>query len=308
MTSLFITGASGFIGSHLLSNIDTSMYENIYCLTRNKEAISEINRGANLQWIEGDLHHSQAYLPYLRTCNTVMHLAATTGKSAPETYFSVNANGTQALLKKCQEANIKNFFHVSTIAVKYKNNGRYHYAQSKEMAEIHVKNSGLNYVIVRPTIVIGQEAEGWKSLVTLASSSIVPLFNGGKVIIQPIYIDDLVSCLLSILYGKLFTNNIYELGGPERIRFSVFLKKIHDAYRNKQGWFPYIPLAPLVGILSIIETFHHSLLPINTGQLSVFMNDSTIDANDVFYRHRHQMKSIDDMLSLVIQHDKTQHQ
>ena len=304
MTSLFITGANGFIGRHLLSQIDASRYNHIYCLVRNKEAISEKHYIQNCQWIEGDLRNYAAYLPYLRTCDTVIHLAAATGKAAPEVYFSVNANGTQILLNKSQESGVKYFFHISTIAVKYKNKKRYYYAQSKELAEQYVRHSGVNYVIVRPTIIVGQDAKGWKSLVALANSFIVPLFDGGNVFIQPIYIDDLISCLLAILYGNDFTNKTYEIGGPDRIRFGDFLKKIHAAYRNKHGWFPYIPLAPLVSVFSMIETLHHSLLPISVGQFSVFMNDSTIDSNDLFCRHVHQMKSIDDILSLVVENAK----
>jgi NADH dehydrogenase len=92
----------------------------------------------------------------LTGCNTVLHLAAATGKAAKEDYYNIIVNGTSELISNCHKAGVRNILYVSTIAVKYPDKYRYDYAQSKEQAEVIIRNSGLNYAIVRPTIVIGQ--------------------------------------------------------------------------------------------------------------------------------------------------------
>jgi NADH dehydrogenase len=230
---------------------------------------------------------------------TVIHLAAVTGKAMPEEYFKVNAKGTQFLIEQCQKARVRNFLYISTIAVKYPDKSHYHYAQSKELGEDAVKNSGLNYTIVRPTIVIGQDSPVWNSLSRLTRLPVTPIFGDGTTRIQPIYLDDLVDCILSILYERIFANETLEIGGPEVITFKDFLSQIHFAYYGKQPRVVHIPLKPLMHILSILEKRFYSILPVSVGQLYAFGNDGTIQRNRISQRHTPCMKNVQDMLKLV---------
>lgn len=301
MSSLFITGAAGFIGNNLIQRIDPTRYQNIYCLSRTGGATTEFALKSNyFQFIKGDLCEPESYSSYLESCDTVVHLAAATGKAAPEQYFNVNARGTQLLVERCEQQGVKNFLYVSTIAVKYPDKTRYYYAQSKEQGEHAVKTSRLNYVIVRPTIVIGQGALIWKTLSTLARKPVLLMLGEGTARIQPIYIDDLTDCLLTILRENLFAREIFEVGGPEKITFERFLKRIHHFYYGKEPSVVHIPLKPVVSVLSFFENFFNSTLPISVGQLSAFSNDGTIEMNRLYSLSVSRMRSVNNMLKQVI--------
>ncbi len=301
--SLFITGASGFIASNFLRRVDLQQYKNIYCLSRTEsKTITSLSVHDNFKFIKANIFDSHLYATALASTDVVVHLAAATGKVAREEYFTTNTKGTQFFLEQCKQAGVKNFLHVSTIAVKFPDKSRYYYAQSKELAESAVRSSGINYTIVRPTIVIGQDAAIWKSLLKIVNLPIMPIFGDGTTRIQPIYIEDLVNCLLLILYENIFANETMELGGPEEITFESFLKKIHYLYYEKEPLLIHIPLKPLIRFLSIFEKSFYAILPISAGQLYAFGNDGTIKRDRVFSHQVSQMKNVQEMLRLVRGH------
>ena len=195
---------------------------------------------------------------------------------------------------------MKNFLYISSIAVKFKEISQYYYAQSKKQGEDAVRSSGLNYVIVRPAIVIGKESPILKSLGKLAKAPVIPIFGDGTAKIQPIYIDDLNDCLLSIINEKFFSNETFDLGGPETITIENFLKKIHQIYYKKDPVAIHFPLRFLIPLLSFLEKYVVSSLPVTVGQLSSFRFDGTIEENTLFRQHLPGMKNIDKMLEMVL--------
>ena len=233
--SLFITGAGGFIGRRLLGRLSSRKYENLYCLTRSTRTASTLNDHQNVKWLVGDIFDSSVYGACLEHADAVVHLAATTGKAGRDQYFKVNSVGTQHLLAQCRQYGVKNFLYVSSIVVKYLNKSRYYYAQSKEEAEKAVVESGLNYTIVRPTIVLGKDSSGWKSLSKLARLPLPVVLGDGSARIQPIDVDDLAEGLLSVVEHQDFGNKTYDLGGPDIISVEGFVRKVHRAYYGKES-------------------------------------------------------------------------
>ena len=299
--TLFVTGSSGFIGSKLLNRLKNHSYEPVYCLYRNPDHLEKrVGTNSHLKLVPGDLCDKESYTSYLTSSDTVIHLAAATGKAPREEYSQINANGTQVLIDECKKAGVKNFLYISTIAAKYKDKTRYYYAQSKEAGEEAVKNSGLGYAIVRPTIVIGDDSTIWKNLAGLSKGFIIPVFGDGKNLIQPIHVEDLVSCIVSILDENLFGGKTFEIGGADIVTFEDFLSTIHLEYSKSKPRFLHIPFSPLKKILSFFERYFYSVLPVTVGQLSAFNNDGVIQANDLHERHVAEMKSVKDMVSIVV--------
>ena len=161
--SLFVTGGSGYIGRHLLRSLDSHRYSKIVYLSRAAPASAPSG-----EVIRADLLEGSAYAEALKGCDTVLHMAAVTGKSRPAEYFRVNREGTRMLIGECCRAGVRRFIYVSTIAVKFRDQHRYYYAQSKCQAEELVRSSGLQYTIVRPTMVMGKGAAVMEGLSRLA--------------------------------------------------------------------------------------------------------------------------------------------
>ena len=302
MTSLFITGGSGFIGRHLLKHLDFAAFERVYCLARQSAPMSRLPGGANnVRWVQGDLFDTATYAAILSRCRTVLHLAAATGKADAAEYYRVNAEGTVQLVAQCRQAGVQDFLYVSTIAVTYANLSGYHYAQAKARGEEAVKAGGLNYAIVRPTLVISPDAPIWQQLSQLARLPVPVMFGRGRVSIQPIFIDDLVNGLLAIVKQGLFTNQTFELGGLETITFADFIRKIHRAYYGREPrLMVHLPLNLIVPMVGLLEKFMGHVLPVNRGQFSAFQNNSTVRPNAQLPPRQVDLKDVSEILRLTV--------
>jgi nucleoside-diphosphate-sugar epimerase len=302
MRSLFITGASGFIGSAVIRRLDLARWERVYCL-RHRRAISN-SAHPKFHYVNGGLDDAEQYAPYLAQCDTVLHLAAVTGKAPTQQYWQVNTQGTQQLITQAERAGVKNFVFGSTIAVKYRSIENYAYAQSKRQAEGALMASRLNYCIVRPTIVIGKGGATWNALKKLGGLPLPILFGDGSSRVQPIWVDDLARCLAQILEQEQSRRAIVELGGPDIISFDEFIRRIHRRTRANPTRVLHIPTAPVLAILHALPKQFASALPLHVGQLSAFTNDSTIEPNSLFAAHAAEMKTIDEMLDEGLCHVK----
>src|SRR5262249_52225695 len=155
------------------------------------EQADDLARG--LDFVVGDLCDAETYRLSLEGVDTVIHLAALTGKAVPSDYERTNVAGTKSLLWACKEAGVGRFVHASTIATSYPDQRYYPYAQSKARAEALVRVSGIPHIIIRPTVVIGSGSPIWRTLSSIAKLPVVPLPNGGRAQLQPIEVDDLVT-------------------------------------------------------------------------------------------------------------------
>jgi len=300
INSIFITGASGFIGRHLLAKLGCQQFDHVYCLTRTDINIRKCAPEKNVHWLVGSVFDSAIYNKHLDSVDAVIHLAATTGKAQRDQYFTMNAIGTQYLLDQCRRCGVKNFLYVSSIAVKYKDKSRYYYAQSKQEGEAAVIKSGLNYAIVRPTIVLGKESPSWKALSAVARLRVIPVLGDGTARIQPVDVDDLVDAVISVIEEQDFLNESFDLGGPDVLTIEELLVNIHRLYCHAEPRVVHIPYQPVKGVLSLAGYFS-SMLPLNAGQLSVFVQDGTIATNRLYTQRRHRMKNIDTVLRLLVQ-------
>jgi NADH dehydrogenase len=306
--SLLITGAAGFVGTQLLAHLDTSKYQNIYCLDRKREdiqlpALTEHER-EKITTIQGDLLNSSTYESILEQVDTVIHLAAVTGKVNPKDYFKINAYATMLLLDRCKKAGVKHFLFFSSIAVTFKNKYRYFYAQSKEQAENYVKTSGLKFTILRPTMIMGKGSPVFTGLAQLAGLPIIPVFGNGKTRIQPIHVMDVVETIQNIENDSRYREEILEIGGPEVISINDFLKKIALSRGKKKPRIFHLPIGLIAFFLSILERVVYGLLPLTVGQLASFRNEGTAEENTLMKQLSPGMMGIEKIIKDSLETDE----
>ena len=258
--SVFITGAFGYLGRRVVECVDP----------RNFGAVRKLERGR-------DLLEPAAYADALAGCDTVIHLAAVTGKRKRAEYFRVNRDGTRALVEASRRAGVRNFLHVSTIAVKYPGLERYPYAQAKLEAEDIVRSSGLRYAIVRPTMIFGREAPVLANLAKLALAPVIPIFGDGRAKMQPVYVDDVARWIASAVESDELHDEVVELGGSEVLTLEDLLQRIRVARRGKRGPVLHLPMGIMEPAVILAEAVVGSLMPFTAGQLKALTNDGTSD-------------------------------
>ncbi|MFN3746386.1 MAG: NAD-dependent epimerase/dehydratase family protein [Hyphomicrobiaceae bacterium] len=297
---IFVTGGGGFVGQSLIRKLSSCDEWSVAVLVRRRRS-EPGSQGHRFRQITGDLLEPASYREALTGCDTVVHLAAATGRAAPGDYERVNVEGTRVLLQACRAAGVRRFLYVSTIAAGYPDQRYYAYAKTKAEAERLVRQSGLEFVILRPTLVLGEKSPIWNTLVKIAKLPVVPLFEGRRpVSVQPIHVDDVVRGIMLLLESEHFTGEVLELGGPQPIPFRTFLKLTQQALRDKPGKLLRIPLAPVRTLLAALEPVARPVMPVTAGQLAVFANDSVAADNWLQATLWKAMPSIEELITRLV--------
>ena len=271
MTAIFVTGATGFLGREITKRLSSPVCS------------------------RGRLLDPQSYADDLRGCETVLHLAAVTGKQAPQEYFRVNRDGTACLLAEAQKAGVKRFIYISSIGAKFRDSS-YPYGQSKLEAEELVKASPLRWTIVRPTMIFGEGSAVLSGLSRLALLPVIPVFGDGNTRVQPVFVDDLAEALLSILEDNSLDSKTLEIGGPEVATIESLMQSIRWSKLGRKGKMVHLPLGPIAACLRLVEPVLRPLLPFTAGQLASFRHEGTADSDKWVAQLYPRMKGIKEML------------
>jgi NADH dehydrogenase len=276
---IFVTGGGGFVGTSLLRALSTIEELTVTALDRSG-AIGAAGPLGTIRCVRGDLVDPASYEQAVSGCDTVVHLAAATGKSSPEQQMRETALGTELLLQVCRREGVSRFLFVSSIAAAFPDKRGYPYAEAKERAELAVAASGLRFVIVRPTMILGDRAPILASLSALANLPFVLVPGSGRVSVQPVAVEDVVRAILTLLRSDRFEGETLEIGGPERLTMEALLQRIRLARKGRSGRAVRIPVGLIQAPLRLAERLGlRRILPATAAQLSSFRQEGTATAN-----------------------------
>lgn len=295
---VFVTGGTGFIGRQVVAAL-AQAGARLRCLTRG--GVAPAGPGS-IEPIHGELEKPESYLESLRGAGVVLHLAAKTGKGRQSDYVRANLEGTRALLQACRQAGVSRFVYVSSIAATFADKTAYHYADTKWQAEQAVRESGLAYLIVRPTIVFGHGSATWYNLSMLARLPVIPVFGDGRVRVQPIDVHDVAGYLVAMLDESALPNRAVDLGGPDVVSMEELLRRIHRARRGREAAVIHVPVRRAIQFLAWVEPWAGGVLPVTAGQLAAFVNDSTARPDPSVAAHVPHMTTLDAMLERLATH------
>lgn len=295
MRTLFLTGASGFVGRQFTADARRAGWS-VIALSRTPPT----SPSKDVRWIAADLGQPERYRDALAGVDAVLHLAAAVGKASPAEFQRVNVDGTRILLDACADAGIDRFLFVSSIAARFQDKAYYHYATSKQEAEAVVSAGTVNSLIVRPTIVLGAGSPIGDRFRALGTAPVVPVFGNGRARIQPIHVDDLSALLLHIVEEHAFDGRILELGGPEVLTMEDLLRRIHEVARGRSPRVLHVPVGALRHLLGGLERISTALAPVTAGQLASFCNDGVATTGIDEIRPGHVLITIDEMIRQLL--------
>ena len=184
---LAVTGATGFVGSHLL-DIALAAGHEITALTRREQPSRE-----RVTWVAGDLHDRAALELLVRDAEAAIHVAGVITGHTAAAFEKGNVEGTLAMLAAATAGGIRRFVHVSSLAAREPRLSLY--GASKFRSEELVHGSGLDWAIVRPPAVYGPGDKETLELFRMAKLGVMLMPPKGRVSV--IHADDLARLLLA---------------------------------------------------------------------------------------------------------------
>jgi nucleoside-diphosphate-sugar epimerase len=242
--SILITGVTGFIGSHLLHELEQKNY-NISI------ALRKPSHSKNKNIIIGEINNTTCWVNALKNIDVVIHMAARAhilqeSVTNPEVEFDrINAQGTINLATQCIETGVKHFIFLSSIGAvttlsdtiineSSPCNPDTPYGKSKLKAEQVLEklcqNSNMTYTILRPTLVYGANNPGNMERLLKLTSKGLPLPLGGINNSRSlVYVDNLVDAIITCIEHPSAKNQTFIVSDGEDLSTPELIRRIGKA-------------------------------------------------------------------------------
>jgi NADH dehydrogenase len=264
-----VTGASGFIGNHLL----TSLLKDDFEITILSHKIQSINNSdEKLKIVKGAIEDISSLTNAFQDIDIVIHLVGIIVETKEKTFEKTVAQGTKNLVSAAKASRVKKIIYLSALGTSSEALSNYH--KTKYIAEQAIINSGIEYTILRASVIYG-ERDGFISMLShmIKSLPFTPVIGDGKYKLQPIYIDDLVSVLHESILSEDSKNKLFDIAGPEKLEYLQILDIIKVDLDVKRLNF-HIPVAVMKPMAFLMEKFL-TFPPITRDQLKMMLTGNT---------------------------------
>jgi uncharacterized protein YbjT (DUF2867 family) len=224
---ILVTGGSGFIGKALVRHLTEAGYP-VRLLIRPSKRSPDLPKGVPVEVAVSNLTDTRGVRSAMVGVDTVYHLAGVEWHGARASLMDVDIQGTQALSQASVDAGVKRFFFLSHLGADRAS--AFPVLKAKAIAEEHIRRSGVNHTIIRSAIVYGLNDHFTSGLARLLSA--IPFFflipEDGNTLLQPVWVEDLVTCLVWALDNEATQNQTISIGGPEYLSFNHIIQSVMD--------------------------------------------------------------------------------
>ena len=277
---ILVTGGSGYVGSHLVRRLAKDGRP-VRVLVRDRQRAEREARlnGLDVDWTEGDVTRPDTLTGAFADVTAVIHTVAIAVERPGRSYEAINVQGTENILSAASAAGVRRFINMSQLGAAP--DLPYRFLASKGRAQALVAESGLDWTAFRPSVIWGPEDEFANTFARLAQLTpiIFPIVGDGKARFEPIWIEDVVTCVEKSLDEKATYQKEYELGGPEVLEMEEIERRTLSALGAKR-FFIRFPL-PLIRIIVRLMEVLLPAPPVTRSLLELLGVDNVTSKNSV---------------------------
>lgn len=225
---IFLTGATGFIGRHLLKALLDGGHE-VVCAARKAKASARPRQSYFLVDYNQALRPGD-WTPGLKGVDVVVNAVGILRESAGQTFDVLHRAAPCALFEAAADAGVRQVVQISALGADDQAASRYHL--SKKAADDFLLSLPVRAYIVQPSLVYGPGGASAALFERFASLPLIPLPGSGSQAVQPVHIDDVVSALLRLIETTSLTDKRIAIVGPQPLAMRAF----YAALRRTMGF------------------------------------------------------------------------
>ncbi len=274
--NVFVAGGTGYIGNHVIDTLVKDGHR-VYALVRRGSEQKVSNK--HIEFRYGDISDPASLNSTLDGCDAVIYLIGLIREfpSKGISFELAHVDGVRHLYTRAKLSGIKRWVQISANGVMPDTPDGYR--RTKYRAEEFIKVQDINYTIVRPSVVFGEETDRSINFVTSVKNIIqstpflVPVIGNGDYRMQPVHVDDLAKVISLIVDRPSTFNKTYSLCGAKSVSYNDIIDSITLRYNLKKKMKIHIPamlVRTLAALLQHIESF-----PVTVEQIDMLVGGNT---------------------------------
>jgi uncharacterized protein YbjT (DUF2867 family) len=221
---ILVTGASGFLGRHLVRRL-LAAGETVRCLSRPGSPGAEWLRSQPVEVVVAHLQDPQGVVQACEGVRRIIHLAAPIREVRDAVVDQFHRKGTACLLEGARAARVDRLLMVSPLGSA--TSAGFPFLRSRAAAEACVRESGLPFVILQSSLMFGTGDRLIGGIIRLLRRmGLVVIPGTGKSVLQPIWVGDVVSCLLRALVDEELLDRTIPIGGPQHLTYEEIADQV----------------------------------------------------------------------------------
>ena len=271
---VFLTGATGFVGSAVLRQLTAAGYEVRALVRRGAEGKLAVRDGVEIHY--GDATEAATLADALAGCAAVIHLVGIIREFPAKgiTFERLHVEATGNILAAAAAQGVKRYLHMSANGTGPTGTTGYH--RTKWLAEGAVRASGLDWTIFRPSLIFGPGGEFVNMLADLIRKTpVVPVIGDGQYRMQPVAVAQVATSFVRALTMPETMGQCYHLGGGASYSYDEILDLTARAIGRDYVIKAHQPLFMVKPMIRLMEHAEH--FPITSEQVEMLLEGNVCD-------------------------------
>jgi uncharacterized protein YbjT (DUF2867 family) len=236
--NILVCGAGGFIGRHIDAALEAAGHRVVRGV-RTVEATADVR----IEY-EADVK-MEDWLPRLEGVDVVVNAVGILCERGGATFDAIHRDAPRALFDACERAGVKRVIQISALGGGEGGSPASWtpYMRTKREADAHLMRSSLDWVVFRPSLVVGVDGDSSRLFRTLASLPVIGLPGRGEQMLQPVHIDDLCEAVVRAVASDAVTRTVMEIVGPVPMTYREMLAAYRFAMALPPPFWMPVPMS-----------------------------------------------------------------
>jgi uncharacterized protein YbjT (DUF2867 family) len=290
--TVLVTGGTGFVGPHVVHALRARDIT-VRALVRDRRRASKL-AAWGVELVDGDVTDPASVRAATEGVDAVMHLVSII-KGSRAAFEQVMEEGTRNVVGAARDAGVRRFLLMSALGLDERSKDAVPYFHAKWEMERATKESGLEYVIFRPSFVFGKDGGVLPTFVRLARfAPLTPIVGSGTGRMQPIWVEDVAEHFVEALDLPAAANRTFELGGPDVVSWNEFWERLRRLLGVRRPAV-HVPMALMRVQATVLERLPGA--PVTRDQLKMLsLGDNVVKRPDAVETFRLPLVPLDEQL------------
>jgi uncharacterized protein YbjT (DUF2867 family) len=229
---VFLSGATGYVGRQVVRDLVKTGYHVVALVRKGSEKKLPEGIDKSITVVNGDIQKPESYRDALQSCGAIINLPGLLREFPNRgiTFEAVHFLGTKFLVDEARTYGTPRFIQMSALGVRQ--GARPKYQETKFRAEEYLRASTLPWTIFRPSLMFGNEKEGFVNFMSVLQDLlrmvpfVVPVLGDGKYLFQPVSLQNVSEGFVKALTNDGSIEKTYDIAGPDRYTYNELLDMV----------------------------------------------------------------------------------